>query len=54
MAPLWMFVHNCIIHPAMGIIELFAWGWCPDWLDRAHDWSALKAWPEPRRKRGDA
>lgn len=40
----WMFVHNCVIHPAMGIIELFTLGtYLPDWLEWLHEDTAKKA-----------
>ena len=44
MKPIWMFLHNCVLHPIMGLIELLTWDrWMPSWLELAHDWTAVKA-----------
>lgn len=44
MRPIWCFVHNCLIHPLMGVIELLTWNrWVPAWLLQAHDWTAKRA-----------
>lgn len=44
MTPIWMFLHNCAVHPVMGLFEILTWGWCPKWLEQVHDWTAEKAW----------
>jgi hypothetical protein len=37
----WGFVHNCLVHPAMGVVELFCWeGYFPDWLENLHERTA--------------
>jgi hypothetical protein len=42
--PLWMFAHNCIVHPMMGLCELLTWDhYMPWWLEWAHGWTADKA-----------
>ena len=44
MKPLWMFLHNCVVHPLMGVFELLTWDhYLPAWLDRLHDDTARKA-----------
>lgn len=42
--PLWMFVHNCLVHPLMGVVELLTWDhWMPAWLLRLHESTARRA-----------
>lgn len=42
--PIWAFVHNVLVHPPMGIIELLTWGhYMPKWIDDLHDYTASKA-----------
>lgn len=44
MKPVWLFFHNCIVHPIMGVVELVTWDkWMPLFLIDFHDWSARKA-----------
>jgi hypothetical protein len=40
----WGFVHNCFIHPAMGIAETLYWGdyfphWLEDWHTKTAKWA---------------
>lgn len=42
----WMFVHNCLVHPAMGLVALVTLDyWQPYWLDEMHDLTARRAFP---------
>lgn len=44
-APLWMALHSCVVHPMMGICNIISWGgWCPAWLVWVHDKTAELAW----------
>ncbi len=41
---LWMAIHNCVVHPLMGLFELFTWDkYVPEWLEELHDYSADRA-----------
>jgi hypothetical protein len=36
----WGFVHNCFVHPAMGIAELFYFpAWLEDWHAKTARWA---------------
>jgi hypothetical protein len=44
MKPLWMFFHNCIVHPLMGVFELLTWDYfMPKQLEQLHEWSGRQA-----------